>query len=52
MDEIQGKIETLEKELAHVKEQYDIKCDEFREQIVLNSKLRGLLASNGVDHEL
>jgi hypothetical protein len=30
---------------------YENMCDEYRELMLLNGKLRGLLANNGIEHE-
>lgn len=40
-----NRIEDLERLL-------NIKCDELKEEMILNGKLRTLLADNKIDHEL
>ena len=49
--EIDKSSEITSEEHAKLMILYYAKCDEYRELMLLNGKLRGLLADNGVDHE-
>lgn len=41
-----------DKQLGLLRESYDRKCDEYKNLILLNARLRLLLDANGVDHDL
>lgn len=44
--------EGIDGEVEALRSVYDEKCDEYKKLILLNAKLRLLLAENGVDHEM
>lgn len=50
-DKENEKIKTLEGEVDRLQHIYDIKCDEYKELILINAKLRGRLADAKIDNE-
>jgi hypothetical protein len=44
--------ESLQKEVDKLQEVYDLKCDAYRELILLSSKMRKLLSDKGIENGL